>query len=60
MLFTETEDRHGQVVGHTKQYLKVVLPIGAVEVGARARIRITAAEKFHLVGELVGDSSSAF
>lgn len=60
VLFTETEDRHGQVVGHTKQYLKVVLPIGAVEVGARARIRITAAEKFHLVGELVGDSSSAF
>jgi threonylcarbamoyladenosine tRNA methylthiotransferase CDKAL1 len=53
VLFTETDRVHQQIVGHTKSYAKVVLPIGRVEEGSRHRVRITAAQKFHVVGELL-------
>lgn len=49
----KAKDGSGQSVGHTKEYVKVVFPRDDNLIGKRVIVKITAAEKFHISGEVV-------
>lgn len=52
--FSETETKHGQTVGHTKGYVKVVVPRDDGLLGRTARVRVHGATKWHIEAEVVG------
>ncbi|KAI6241163.1 Threonylcarbamoyladenosine tRNA methylthiotransferase [Aphelenchoides fujianensis] len=47
------------LVGHNKQYEHILVPQGpGVELGGRARVRITGCSKFHMMSEVVVDGEA--
>lgn len=53
--FSGTEEDHGQTVGRTKSFAKVVVPRDDGLLGRSATVRIGAANRLHVEGEVLGD-----
>eukprot|EP00446_Apocalathium_sp_SHHI-4_P042610 CAMPEP_0177330536 /NCGR_PEP_ID=MMETSP0368-20130122/20576_1 /TAXON_ID=447022 ORGANISM="Scrippsiella hangoei-like, Strain SHHI-4" /NCGR_SAMPLE_ID=MMETSP0368 /ASSEMBLY_ACC=CAM_ASM_000363 /LENGTH=589 /DNA_ID=CAMNT_0018790871 /DNA_START=51 /DNA_END=1817 /DNA_ORIENTATION=- len=53
--FSDTEPKHGQTVGHTKGYVKVVVKQEDSLLGRSAIVRMRKATKWHLEGEVLGE-----
>jgi threonylcarbamoyladenosine tRNA methylthiotransferase CDKAL1 len=55
--FCESDAKHGQTVGHTKCYAKVVVPRDDALLGRSAQVRLESATKWHVQGVIVQASS---
>mmetsp|Transcript_2871 Transcript_2871/g.6924 ORF Transcript_2871/g.6924 Transcript_2871/m.6924 type:complete len:564 (-) Transcript_2871:56-1747(-) len=53
--FSDTEVKHGQTVGHTKGYVKVVVPREDSLLGKSKIVKVKATSKWHLEGEVIRD-----
>lgn len=53
--FSDTEPNHNQTIGHTKGYVKVVVPREDSLLGRSATVRLVSATKWHTRGEVLGD-----
>jgi len=51
--FCETDKRHGQTVGHTKGYTKVVVSKDDTLLGRSATVKINSATKWHVEGTVL-------
>jgi len=52
--FSDTDERRGQTVGHTKGYAKVVVPRDDNLLGRSAMVKVKHATKWHVEGQLLG------
>jgi len=57
--FCESDAKHGQTVGHTKGYVKVVVPRNDALLGRNALVRLEAATKWHVQGHVVQEETEA-
>jgi threonylcarbamoyladenosine tRNA methylthiotransferase CDKAL1 len=53
--FTSTDVEHGQTVGRTKAFAKVVVPRNDMLLGCSAEVLIGQTSRLHVEGEVVGD-----
>ena len=53
MVWVGSERNGSQMVGHTKAYVKVLLPLEEGLQGTRVLVRIVETSRFHIVGEVV-------
>merc|ERR1711862_393115 len=53
--FSDTDTRHGQTVGHTKSYAKVVVERDDALLGKSALVRIGITSKWHAEAKVVGE-----
>jgi len=51
--FSDTEAKHKQTVGHTKGYVKVVVPRDDALLGRSAMVRVHRATKWHIEGDIL-------
>lgn len=51
--FSETDEKRGQTVGHTKGYAKVVVPRNDELLGKSAMVQLLSATKWHVQGQLL-------
>lgn len=56
--FSDTEMKFGQTVGHTKGYVKVVVPRDDRLLGRSSMAKIVKATKWHIEAEILGDGKS--
>uniref|UniRef100_A0A7S3UNE6 TRAM domain-containing protein n=1 Tax=Oxyrrhis marina TaxID=2969 RepID=A0A7S3UNE6_OXYMA len=56
--FDEYDKKRGQIVGHTKQYTKVVIPaLGPEALGSCQMVEVVDTSKWHIVGKLVASAA---
>eukprot|EP00929_Paragymnodinium_shiwhaense_P050808 TRINITY_DN25594_c0_g1_i1.p1 TRINITY_DN25594_c0_g1~~TRINITY_DN25594_c0_g1_i1.p1 ORF type:complete len:564 (+),score=119.84 TRINITY_DN25594_c0_g1_i1:69-1760(+) len=53
--FCESDTRHNQTVGHTKGYVKVVVPRNDKLLGTSAMVRMNGATKWHVEGSIISN-----
>jgi len=56
---TEVDEAGGNSVGHTKSYVKVLVPLDPKLPGTSAMVRITSSDRFHITGVVVDESAPA-